>query len=180
MQTIFKKCPVKGNDKLSILFRLILRGLNLPAGSDTSQNKILRGIRPCRTSNRVVSDPAVQETAGYQIPCRTESCWVSDPSRTMAELCTFYSRGLFCGVWYPAERHSVGPDTPPNNVLRVIRPRGTKSCGVSNPKEQLLNTNISANQNRIQKYFRVWIWDYVYGVNSWKKLEVENLVLVSL
>jgi hypothetical protein len=46
MQTIFEKCPFKENGKLSKRFRLVLRGLNLPAGSDTPQNKILRGIRP--------------------------------------------------------------------------------------------------------------------------------------
>ncbi len=49
MQTIFEKCPFKENGKLSKLFRLVLRGLNLPAGSDTPQNKILRGIRLRRT-----------------------------------------------------------------------------------------------------------------------------------
>jgi hypothetical protein len=44
MQTIFKKCPFKENSKLSKLFRLILRGLNLPVRSDTPQNNILRGL----------------------------------------------------------------------------------------------------------------------------------------
>ncbi len=113
---------------------------------------------PFYPKKALVRYPAELSLVGYQT------------SRTMAELCTFYSRGLFCGVWYPAEQHSAGPDTPPNKVLRGIRPRIIKFCGVSDPREQLLNTNISANQNRIQKYFRVvWIWDDVYGVNSWKK-----------
>jgi hypothetical protein len=61
MQTIFEKSPFKENGKLSKLFRLVLQGLNLPAESDTPQNKILRGqtlqnkilwgIRPCRTKS---------------------------------------------------------------------------------------------------------------------------------
>jgi hypothetical protein len=57
MQTIFEKCPFRENGKLSIIFRLILRGLNLPVGSDTPQNKVLRGIRRCRTRSCEVSDP---------------------------------------------------------------------------------------------------------------------------
>jgi hypothetical protein len=67
MQTIFEKCPFKENGKLSKLFRLILRGLNLPVGSDTPQNKVLRGIRPRRTRSCGVSDPAEPSLAGYQI-----------------------------------------------------------------------------------------------------------------
>jgi hypothetical protein len=55
MQTIFEKCPFKENGKLSKLFCLVLRGLILPAGCETPQNKILRGIRP-----------AEQDPAGYQ------------------------------------------------------------------------------------------------------------------
>jgi hypothetical protein len=68
MQTIFEKCLFKENGKLSKLFRLVLRGLNLPAGSDTPQNKILRGIRPRRTRPCGVSDPAELSLAGYQTP----------------------------------------------------------------------------------------------------------------
>ncbi len=60
MLTIFKKCPFKENGKLSKLFRLVLWGLNLPAGFDTPQNKILRDIRPRRTKSCGVSDPAEQ------------------------------------------------------------------------------------------------------------------------
>jgi hypothetical protein len=55
MQTIFEKCPFIETDKLSKLFRLILRGLNLPAVSDTH-----------RTKSCGVSDPAEQDLAGYQ------------------------------------------------------------------------------------------------------------------
>jgi hypothetical protein len=57
MQTIFEKCPFKENGKLSKLFRLVPRGLNLPVGSDTPQNKILQ-----------VSNPAEEDPAGYQTP----------------------------------------------------------------------------------------------------------------
>jgi hypothetical protein len=68
MQTIFKKCPFIENGKLFILFCLILRGLNLPVGSDTLQNKILRGIRPRRTRSCGVSDPAERSLVEYQTP----------------------------------------------------------------------------------------------------------------
>jgi hypothetical protein len=43
----------------------------------------------------------------------------------MAELCTFYSRRLFCTVSDPAKQHPAGPDTLPNKVLRGIKLRGT-------------------------------------------------------
>ena len=68
MQMIFEKCPFKENGKLSKLFCLVLRGLNLPAGSDTPQNNILLGIRPRRTKSCGVSDPAELSLAGYQTP----------------------------------------------------------------------------------------------------------------
>ncbi len=119
MQTICKKGPFKENGKLLKLFCLIMRGLNLPVGSDTLQNKILRGIRPCRTRSCKVTDPAKQVLWGIR------------PRRTMTEMCKFYSRPLLCGVWYPAEHRLAGADTPPNKILRGIRPRGTKFCGVS-------------------------------------------------
>jgi hypothetical protein len=50
MQTIFEKCPLKGNDKLSKLFCRVPQGLHLPAVSDTPRNKILRGIKPRGTT----------------------------------------------------------------------------------------------------------------------------------
>jgi hypothetical protein len=68
MQTIFEKCPFEEKGKLLKLFCLILQGLNLPVGSDTLQNKILRGIRPRRTRSCGVSDPAEPSLAGYQTP----------------------------------------------------------------------------------------------------------------
>jgi hypothetical protein len=47
----------------------------------------------------------------------------------MAELCTFYSRQLFYGLWYITEPCPAGPDTgyqtPQNKVLRGIKPQGT-------------------------------------------------------
>jgi hypothetical protein len=109
MQAIFEKCPFKENGKLSKLLRLILRGHNLPVGSDTPQNKILRGIRPCRRRSCGVSDPAEPSLAGYQTPqnnyrdvYRTKSCEVSDP----------------------AEQSPAGYQTPRNKVLRGITPGG--------------------------------------------------------
>ncbi len=68
MQTIFEKCPTEENGKLFKLFSLILRGLNLPVGSDTPQNKILRDIRPRRKRSCGVSDPAEPSLAEYQTP----------------------------------------------------------------------------------------------------------------
>ncbi len=80
------------------------------------------------------------------------------PSRTMARLCAFQSRCLFCEVWYPAAQSPAGSDSPPKKVLRGIRPIETKSCGVSSPKEQILNMNISANSKQnSKKMFMVWI-----------------------
>jgi hypothetical protein len=112
MQPIFEKCPFKENGKFSKLFRLVLRGLNLPAGSDTPQNKILRGFRPCRLRPCGVSDPAELSLAGYQTP------------QNNGRVVYIYSIHLFCGV------------TPQNNVLRGLIPRSTKSCWVSDPAEQ--------------------------------------------
>jgi hypothetical protein len=66
MQTIFEKSPFEENGKLLKLFSLILQGLNLPVGSDTPQNKILRSIRPRRTRSCGVSDPAKPSIAEYQ------------------------------------------------------------------------------------------------------------------
>ncbi len=168
MQQIFLKCPFKENGKLSELFHLVLRGLSLPAGSDTPQNKILRGIRPCRTRPCGVSDPPELGLAGIR------------PRRTMAELCTFYSIHLFCGVRYPAEQCPAGPDTPLNKVLQGIRPRGTKSCGVSNPMEQHLKTNISANSKKeLKNILGCEFGDYMGSIRR-KKPEVKNLLLLSL
>jgi hypothetical protein len=47
---------------------MAMRGLNLPAGSDYPQNKILQGIRPCRTRSCGVSDPTELSLARYQTP----------------------------------------------------------------------------------------------------------------
>ncbi len=105
------------------------------------------GLIPCRTKSCRISDPAEQDPAGYQTPQNSVLRGIR-PRRTMAELCTFYSRDLFCEVWYPAVQHPVGSDTPLNKVQRGFRPCGTKSCGVSNAAEQHLNMNISANSKQ--------------------------------
>jgi hypothetical protein len=110
-------------------FVLFRGGLNLPAGSDTPQNKILWSIRPSE-----------QAPAGIR-PHGTQSCGVSDPAEQWQSCLHFI-----------ADTCSVRSDTSQNNILRAlqgIRPRGT------NPAEQHLNTNISANSKLIQKYSRV-------------------------
>ncbi len=122
-QTIFKKCPFKENGKLSKLFRLVPRGLNLPAGSDTPQNKILRGIRPRRTRSCGVSDPT--ELA--------KSCGVSDPAEQWQSWIHFIADTCSAAP----EKHPSGSDTPLNKVLRVIRPRRALFFGVSDPTEQV-------------------------------------------
>ncbi len=143
MQQIFEKCPFKENGKLSKLFHLVLRGLNLPAGSDTPQNKILWGIRPRRTLFCGVSDPAGHCSAGYQTP--------QNNGRVVYILYhTLVLRGLI-----PAEQCPRGSDTPVNKVLRGFRPRGTKSCRVSNPANNIQKRIFLQIRKRIQKYFRV-------------------------
>jgi hypothetical protein len=124
MQMIFEKCPFKENGKLSKLFRLVLWGLNLPAGPDTPQNKILRGIRPRRTRSCGVSDPAELSLAGYQTP---------QNSGRIVYIFTAYT----C---------SAGSDTPQHNVFRGLIPLLTNSCGVSNPMEQHSKPNIYAKE----------------------------------
>jgi hypothetical protein len=151
-----KKCPFKENGKLSKLFRLILWGLNLPMGSDTPKNKILRGIRPCGT----------------------KSCRVSD-STEQRQRC----------VYFIADDCSAGSDTPQNNALRGLILRLTKSCGVSDPAEQSSAYHTSGNNFKYE-YYREFKTEFtnilgcefedLYGVDLWKKLEVENLVLMSL
>ena len=136
------------------------RGL-IPHGTKscgiTLQNKTLPGIRPRRTKSCGVSDPAEQ----------WQSC-----------------------VHFIADTCSAGSDTPQNNILRGLIPRLTKFCGVSDPAEQSPAGSQTPRDNiqkrlflqirkRIQKYFRVWIRG-LNGVDSWKKPEVKNLVLLSL
>jgi hypothetical protein len=114
MQMIFEKCPFKENGKLSKLFCLVLRGLNLPAGSDTPQNKILWGIRPRRTRSCGVSDPTELSLEGYQTPQNNERVvyilWqiLIRPLRTRS-----------CGVSDPTELSLEGYQTPQNNE-RVV------------------------------------------------------------
>jgi hypothetical protein len=122
-------------------FVLIQQGLNLPAGSHTPQNKILRGIGPRRTRSCRVSDPAEQSLVGYQTQ-HNNGRVVYILKQTLVLQGLILSRTMSCGV-----------DTLPNKVLQGIRHRGTKSCGVSNLGEQLLNTNISSNSKQNSKLF---------------------------
>ena len=114
MQTIFEKCPFKENGKLSKLFHLILRGPNLPVGSDTPQNKILRGIRPRRTRSCEVSNAAKQWWKCVYFIADTCSAGSDTPQNNIL-------RGLIlrltksCWVSDPAEQSSVGYHTPGNN-----------------------------------------------------------------
>jgi hypothetical protein len=103
MQTIFENCAFKENRKLSKRFHLVLRGLNLPAGSYTPQNKILQGLRPCRTRSCGVSDPP-----------GTKSCGVSDHAEQWQSC-----------VHFIADTCSARSDTPRNKVLLGIKPRRT-------------------------------------------------------
>ncbi len=105
MQLIFEKCPFKENGQLSKLFRLVLRGLNLPAGSDIPQNEILRGIRPHRTRPCGVSDPAELSLAGYQTP-QNHGRVVYILSQTLVLRGMIPRRTMSCGVSNPAEQHS--------------------------------------------------------------------------
>jgi hypothetical protein len=107
-----KKCHFKGTCKISKLFHPHLWGLNLPAGSNTlqikilwgyqiPQNKVLQGIRP-----------------------HLRFCGVSDPTE----------QGQHC-VHFIEDACSVGPDSPRNMVLIL---QLTTSCGVSDLTEQSL------------------------------------------
>jgi hypothetical protein len=110
MQTILEKCPFKENGKLSELFRLVLRGLNLAAVSNTQQNKILRGIRPRRRIPCGVSDPAEQWQSCVHFIAYTCSAGSDTPQNNVL-------RGP---IQIPA-----GYQTPRNKVLRGIKPRET-------------------------------------------------------
>ncbi len=115
MQTIFEKCPFKGNGKLSKLFRLVPWGLNLPAGSDTPQNKILGSIRPCRTRSCGVSDTTELSLAGYQTLQNNGRVVYILPLRLVLRS-LIPRRTTSCGVWYPAEQNPAGFETPQNNI----------------------------------------------------------------
>jgi hypothetical protein len=129
MQTVFEKCPFKKNGKLLKLFCLILRSLNCQWG-----------LIPRRTKSCEVSDPAEQDPAGYHSP-RNQVLRGIRPRRTMTEMCIFYSRCLFCGVWQ-------------NNVLRGLILRLTKSCRVSDPAEQSSAGYHTPGNNFKYEYFR--------------------------
>jgi hypothetical protein len=122
---IFKKCPFKENGKLSKLFHLVPQGLNLPAGSDapqnkllrgyqTPQNKILQGIRPQGTKSCRVSDPAEQMQSGVHFIADTCSAR-SDTSQN----------NILRDLIPPASQSSTGYQTPWNKVLRGVKPRTT-------------------------------------------------------
>jgi hypothetical protein len=103
-----------------------------------------RGLIPRKKKSCGVSDPMELSLAGYQTlqnNGRVASC-----VHFTADTCSARSDT-------PAEQHPAGSDTPLNKVLRGIRPPGIKSCGVSNPAEHHLDTNISANSKQNSKIF---------------------------
>ncbi len=130
MQTILEKCPFQENGKLPNLFLLNSQGLSLPAGSDTPQNKSCGVLDPHKTRSCGVSDPTELGLARFQIPQNNES------------------------VHFIADACSAGLDTQPKKVLPGVRPWITKFCGLSNPGEHLLNTNISTNSKQNSKIFQ--------------------------
>ncbi len=72
----------------------------------------------------------------WGLPRRTKPCGVSDPAeQSLAGVSDPAEQWQSC-VHFITYTCSAGSDTPLNKVLRGIRPRGTKSCGVSNPAEQ--------------------------------------------
>jgi hypothetical protein len=117
MQTIFKKYPFKENGKLSKHFCLVLRGLNLPAGSDTPQNRMLQGIRPHRTRLCGVSDPAEQWQSCVHFIAYTCVAGSDTPQNNVLQ-------GLIlrltksCGVSDPAEPSPAGYQTLRNNIQK--------------------------------------------------------------
>ncbi len=124
MQTIFKKCSIKGNGKLSKLFCLILRGLNLSEGSNAPQNKILQGIRPRRTRSCRVSDQVELSLVGYQtLQNNGRVVYISQQTHVLQGLITY--RTISCGAWYPTLQSPVEYHTPRNKVLRGIKLQGT-------------------------------------------------------
>jgi hypothetical protein len=63
MHTIFEKCPFKENSKLSKLFHLVPRGLNLLTEPNLAR---YQSIRPRRAGSCGVSDPMELSLVGYQ------------------------------------------------------------------------------------------------------------------
>jgi hypothetical protein len=112
-----------------------------------------RGLISCRTKSCEVVYPTDHDPAGYKDPTELSLAGIRS-HRTMAELCTFYSRRFFCGS-----------DTLQNTVLWGLIVHLTKFCRVSDPMEQslvgyqtpwkqLLTQIYLRIRNRIQKCFR--------------------------
>jgi hypothetical protein len=149
---------------------MLFRGVWYPAvlcsaGSDTPQDFVEQGIRPCRTLFCGVSDPA-----GKLRPRRTR--WKSFESlpfslkRHFSKIVCMYKLHHPRHIWSMLKEPpiwkfflcSAGSDTAQNNVEIRISPR---------------------IRIRIRKCFRVWIRG-PYGVDSWKKPGAKNLVLLYL
>jgi hypothetical protein len=108
MQTIFKKWPFKENGKLSKLFRLVLWGLNFPAGYQTPQNQVLRDIRPCRKMAELCIFYSIHLFCGVWYPA--EQCLAGSDTTLNKVL----------RVSDPAEQSPTGYQTPQNNIQKQI------------------------------------------------------------
>ncbi len=137
------------------------------------------GLIPRRTKSCEESDPAEQDPAGYQTPAEPSLEGYQTPQNNDRDLYILVQtlvlrvliphRTMSCGALKNSAKQSpAGYQTPRNKVLWGFTPRGTT-----------LKTNISANLRQNSKIFRVWIRG-LYGVDSWKKLKLKNLVLLSL
>jgi hypothetical protein len=141
----------------NIYFSLILQGLNLPVGSGTPQNKILRGIRPRRTRSCGVSDPAEPSLAWYQTP-------ENNDRDVYILLQTLVLRGLILrltkswGVSDPAEQTSAGYHTSGNSFKYKY------FCEFETEFKNILGSEFG---------------DYMGSIHG-KKLEVKNLMLLSI
>ncbi len=117
MQTISKSVPLKRMATSKNIFIWFCEGINLPVGSDTPQNKALRGIRPRRTRLCGVSDPAEQWQICVHFIAYTCSVGSDTPQNNVL-------RGLIprltksCRVSDPAEQSPLGYQTPQNNIQK--------------------------------------------------------------
>ncbi len=114
-----KSVPLKRMTSSKNIFVWFCGVLICQWGADTPQNKILRGIRPCRTRPCGVSDPAELSLAGYQAP-QNNGRFVYILLYTLVLRGLIHRRTMSCGVWYPAEQSPVGYQTPRNNIQKRI------------------------------------------------------------
>ncbi len=170
------------------------------AGSDTLQDFVRQGIRPRRTLFCGVSGPAEQVSAinvhnsaivlRGLIPRKTKFLGVWYPAGSCSAgpdtPQAFVLRGIrpcwqIKTPWKQTkefwELAIAFKGTLFENCLPTILKMFFLICWVWYPVAQLLNLKIYENSDRNSKFFRVWITG-PYGINSWKKPEFENLMLL--